>query len=98
MSVYTGERTIDGPVVTKDGLAFGTGAEPIYSEIGLDWGFVGGPSKQLAFALLYDHLTDSFRARCLVEAFTIHISSNLANEWELDSDDLEEIVRKLEGG
>ena len=97
MITYTGERTIDGIVVERDGEALDPGlAEARYSEIGLDWGFVGPPSRQLAFALLMDHLGDGERARKLVEPFTVHIAANLDNEWELDSADLEAIVRKLE--
>lgn len=97
MTTYTGERTIDGIVVERDGIALDSGlGDASYSEIGLDWGFVGAPSRQLSFALLKDHLGDSARARNLVEPFTIHIAANLDNEWELDSVDIQAIVQKLE--
>lgn len=97
MTIYTGERTIDGIVVERDGIALDSGlAEARYSEIGLDWGFVGPPSRQLSFALLKDHLSDGGRARNLVELFTIHIAANLDNEWELNSADLQAIVQRLE--
>lgn len=96
MSVYAGERTIDGIVVSKDGAALDSCVEGAYSDIGLDWGFVGGPSRQLSFALLYDHLGDAARAHRLVEAFTVHIAARLTNEWQLESDGLKEIVRGLE--
>lgn len=97
MTSYVGERTIDGIVVERDGVALDPGLEEArYSEIGFDWGFVGPPSRQLSFALLMDHLGDGERARKLVELFTIHIAANLDNEWELDSADLKAIVRKLE--
>lgn len=98
MTIYRGDRTIDGIVVECDGSALDPGlSQARYSQIGLDWGFVGGPSRQLSFALLNHHLNDSERAQRLVESFTTHISANLDNEWELDSADIEAIVGKLEG-
>lgn len=97
MTVYRGDRTIDGIVVECDGASLDPGlAQARYSQIGMDWGFVGAPSRQLSFALLNHHLKDSERARRLVEVFTMHISANLDNEWELESTDIEAIIAKLE--
>lgn len=97
MALYQGDRTIDGILVTRDGEALDPGlALGDYSEIGLDWGFVGPASRQLSFALLIDHLKDPARARAMVESFTRHITAELDNEWELETADLAVILSRLQ--
>lgn len=96
MSVYRGDRTIDGTVVMRDGhpLADAVNQER-FSDIGLDWGFNGPAARQLAFAVLVDHLGDVPAARTLVEPFARHVVAQLDNEWELTSDNLAVIIATL---
>jgi hypothetical protein len=94
---YQGDRTIDGPVVLKDGCPLASAAEVRrYSEHGLDWGCAAGPARQLAFALLLDHLGDTERAARLVIPFTERVVAELDNDWELDTSYLAQAVRRLE--
>ena len=91
MKTYAGDRTIDGIVVTVDG-------EPLdqrldirrYSENGFEWTYEGAASRQLALAILADHLGagEDARALTLVEPFMRDVVANLDNTWEMTSDDV----------
>ena len=93
MKTYAGDRTIDGIVVTVDG-------EPLdqrldirrYSENGFEWTYEGAASRQLALAILADHLGagEDARARALalVEPFMRDVVANFDNTWEMTSDDV----------
>ena len=97
MTIYRGERTIDGIVVTRDDQPLPEATDiGSYSDIGLDWGFVGPSSRQLSFALLFDHLRDPSRSKNLTEPFTTLVASGLDNDWELSTNELDLIVAKLE--
>ena len=97
MKTYAGDRTIDGIVVTVDG-------EPLderldirrYSENGFEWTYDGAESRQLALAILADHLDDADRALTLVEPFMSEVVANFDNTWEMTSDDVAEAVEALE--
>ena len=96
MKTYAGDRTIDGIVVTVDD-------EPLderldlrrYSENGFEWTYHGAESRQLALAILADHLGDANRALSLVEPFTSEVVANFDNTWEMTSDDVEAAVEAL---
>ena len=97
MTTYTGDRTIDGPVVLRDGAPL----EPqralkSYSSHPMDWGCDGRESRQLAFALLLDHLGEADRALRLVPSFTRGVVAQLDNEWELESEYLVQAVEFFE--
>ena len=91
MKTYAGDRTIDGIVVTVDG-------EPLdqrldirrYSENGFEWTYEGAASRQLALAILADHLGagEDARALTLVEPFMRDVVANFDNTWEMTSDDV----------
>ena len=91
MKTYAGDRTIDGLVVTVDG-------EPLdqrldirrFSETGYEWTYEGPQSRQLALAILADHLGAGEEARALdlVEPFMRDVVANFDNTWEMTSDDI----------
>lgn len=95
--VYEGDRTINGIVVTVDN-------EPLdprydiasYTDLGFEWTFVGDNSRQLALAILMDHLNDADRARALTEAFTERVVANFSNEWMMRSDDVAAVIAQIE--
>ncbi len=96
MRTYAGDRTIDGIVVTVDG-------EPLdlrldlhrYTENGFEWTYEGAESRQLALAMLADHLGDPDRARLLVEPFMRAVVANFGNTWEMTSDDVTAAIEAL---
>jgi hypothetical protein len=98
MKTYTGDRTIDGIEVTVDG-------EPLdprydlatFSELGFEWTYEGGESRQLALALLADHLGEGARAVSLSDPFMRAVVANLDNTWEMTSEDIAAAIVVLEG-
>ena len=96
MKTYAGDRTIDGIVVTVDG-------EPLdqrldvrrFSENGFEWTYEGPESRQLALAILADHLGDSDLALSLVEPFTSEVVAYFDNTWEMTGDDVAAAVAAL---
>ncbi len=97
MKTYTGDRTIDGLIVTVDD-------EPLdqrldirrYSENGFEWTYEGAASRQLALAILADHLGDADRALSLVEPFMSEVVANFDNTWEMTSDDVADAIEAFE--
>ena len=93
MKTYAGDRTIDGILVTVDD-------EPLdqrldirrYSENGFEWTYEGAESRQLALAILADHLGDPGRALSLVEPFMSEVVANFDNTWVMTSDDVESVI------
>ena len=96
MKTYAGDRTIDGIVVTVDG-------EPLdqrldvrrFSENGFEWTYEGPESRQLALAILADHLDDADRALTLVEPFMSEVVANFDNTWEMTSDDVAAAIEAI---
>ena len=96
MKTYAGDRTIDGIIVTVDG-------EPLdqrldirrFSENGFEWTYEGPESRQLALAILADHLGDADRALPLVEPFTSEVVACFDNTWEMSSDDVAAAIEAL---
>ena len=96
MTHYAGDRTIDGIAVSADGKPL----PPYYDQYaltdrGFEWSYEGPEPAQLAFALLYDHLRDSAKAKALHEQFMKNIVANFDNVWELTSNDIEESIKAL---
>ena len=86
MKHYSGQRTIDGIVVTVDGRPLDARFDiEVYDDKGFEWGYEGSAPRQLALAILADHLGDADRARNAVDAFTSNVIANLDNDWTLDS-------------
>lgn len=89
MKIYEGGRGLGGAQVTVDG-------EPLdprfdvrrFSPMGFEWTYEGDGPRQLALALLCDHLGDSEAALALTEAFMRDVVAELDNAWMLTSDEI----------
>lgn len=97
--VYEGGRSLEGAVVTADGRPL----DPHYdvrtfSRTGFEWTYVGHGPRQLALALLIDHLGDPTRALELTEAFTRDVVAELDNAWRLTSPEIDEALARLPSG
>ena len=90
---YNGTRTIDGIVVTVDGQPLPERYDiEAFSSMGFEWTYEGKEPRQLALALLADHLGEEQRALALSESFMSNIIAELDNDWELTSDDLDQAL------
>jgi hypothetical protein len=98
MKNYVGDRTIDGVKVTVDGRPLDpcTGVME-YSKNGFEWSYEGPEPRQLALALLVDHLGDANVAKANVEPFMRAVVANFGNEWEMNSSDLDLALTSLAG-
>ena len=67
-----------------------------YSENGFEWTYEGAASRQLALAILADHLGDADRALSLVEPFMSEVVANFDNTWEMTSDDVADAIEAFE--
>ena len=98
MRVYEGTRSLDGLVVTVDGRPLSEHYEiKRFTKWGFEWTYEGASPRQLALAILYDHLGDGERATQLSEPFMKKIVANLDNDWRLTSGDIARAVAELEG-
>jgi Family of unknown function (DUF6166) len=98
MKTYAGKRTIDGLVVTVDGLPLPEHYEvKRFTTFGFEWTYEGDSPRQLALAILADHLGDNARAIRLSEPFMKGIVANLDNDWQLGGDEIDAAIRRLEG-
>jgi hypothetical protein len=90
MKTYMGDRTIDGVRVTVDGAALDPCTNVMeFTKNGFEWSYEGPEPRQLALALLVDHLGDGAAAKIMVEPFMRAIVANFGNEWEMTSADLD---------
>src|SRR5260370_5400825 len=98
MKLYTGDWTIDGVKVTVDGAPLDPGVDVVeFTRNGFEWRYEGPETRQLALALLVDHLGDKDRAKAYVEPFMQAVVANFGNEWEMSSADLDEALAALSG-
>jgi len=90
MKTYLGDRTIDGVMVTVDGESL-PARDDLKDFAGADfeWSYEGAAPRQLAFAMLVDHLGDPARAAALTERFMAEVVANFQNEWEMTSADID---------
>ena len=96
MKTYSGDRTIDGLVVTVDGNPLDQRLDVRrFSENGFEWTYEGAESRQLALAILADHLGDPDRALALTEPFMRDVVANFDNTWEMTSDDVAAAIEAL---
>jgi hypothetical protein len=99
MTLYAGERTMDGVVVTCDGALLDPREDVAkISRVGLEWGFDGPPAHQLALALLCDHLNDPRQAKRLAPLLARELTSRLPNDWTLRDETLARLVSRLDRG
>jgi len=99
MKIYAGGRSLDGAVVTVDGGLL----DPRYdikrfSRMGFEWTYEGDGPRQLALALLADHLGDPQRALALCEGFMRDVVAELDNAWELTSVEIDAALNNLSRG
>ena len=98
MSTFEGRRTIDGLVVTVDGKPLDEhyGVKR-FTSWGFEWTYDGDSPRQLALAVLVEHLGDSERAIRLTDAFMRKVIANLDNDWVLTGADIDAAVGEIEG-
>jgi Family of unknown function (DUF6166) len=95
MKTYEGKRTIDGLVVTVDGKPLPEHYEvKQFTKRGFEWTYDGTSPRQLALAILFDHLGDKDRAITLSEPYMKDIVANLDNDWKLTGEDVDAYVRR----
>jgi len=95
MKTYEGKRTIDGLVVTVDGKPLPEHYEVRqFTKRGFEWTYDGTSPRQLALAILFDHLGDKDRAIGLSEPYMKDIVANLDNDWKLTGEDVDAYVRQ----
>jgi hypothetical protein len=96
MKHYAGDRTIDGVKVTVDGAPLDPCVNIAeFTKNGFEWSYEGPEPRQLALALLVDHLGDNASAKAMVEPFMCAIVANFGNEWEMTSVDMDLAVTAL---
>jgi hypothetical protein len=98
MKRYLGDRTIDGVKVTVDGAALDPCVDVVeFTKIGFEWSYEGPEPRQLALALLVDHLVERGKAKAAVEPFMRAVVANFNNEWEMTSADIDQALAALSG-
>lgn len=96
MKVYEGGRSLEGAIVTVDGAPLDPRTDiRTFSRTGFEWTYQGDGPRQLALALLADHLSDPPRALTLTESFMLEVVADLDNAWRLTSQDIDEALARL---
>jgi len=62
---------------------------------GFEWTYEGAESKQLALAILADHLGDDDRALALCESFMSEVVAYFDNTWEMSSADVDAAIEAI---
>jgi hypothetical protein len=90
MKTYEGRRTMDGLVVTVDGVPLSPHYEvKQFTKRGFEWTYDGASPQQLALAILFEHTGDKARAIALSESYMKDVIANLDNDWRLTGDEVE---------
>jgi len=96
MKRYEGERTLRGTKVTVDGVSLAPRADlHCFNKTGFEWTYAGPGPRQLALALLADHLGDDPKALALSETFMRHVVAYLDNAWCLTSADIDDALAEM---
>src|SRR4051794_14816037 len=96
MKIYEGGRGLAGATVTVDGAPLDPRFEvKRFSPAGFEWTYEGDGPRQLALALLCDHLGDPQRALALTERFMQEVVADLDNAWMLTSEDIEAALARI---
>ncbi|MAE63882.1 MAG: hypothetical protein CMJ18_06375 [Phycisphaeraceae bacterium] len=90
MKTYEGGRHLEGATVTVDGRTLDPRFDlATFSRAGFEWTYEGDGPRQLALALLADHLGDGGKALDRCDQFMIDVVANLDNYWRLTSSDID---------
>lgn len=96
MKTYSGIRGFDGLVVTVDGQPLSEHYEvKQFTTWGFEWTYEGDSPRQLALAILFDHLADVPRAIRLSEPFMRLVVADLDNDWTLTSDEVQRAIDQI---
>ncbi|MGD0431324.1 MAG: DUF6166 domain-containing protein [Acetobacteraceae bacterium] len=94
MKVYEGGRSLDGAIVTVDGRPLDPRFDlKRFSAMGFEWTYEGDGPRQLALALLADHLGDDRKALALTETFMREVVSELDNAWRMTGEEIDAALR-----
>jgi hypothetical protein len=94
MKIYEGGRGLDGAVVTIDGKPLNPRFDlKTFSKMGFEWTYEGDGPRQLALALLADHLGDDQEALALTEKFMRDVVSVLDNAWRLTGEEIDAALK-----
>ena len=97
MKVYEGGRSLDGAVVTVDGAPLDPRFDiKRFTPMGFEWTYEGDGPRQLALALLCEHLRDPQRALALTEAFMRDVVAELDNAWRLTSEEIDAALKNMQ--
>src|SRR5262245_59069330 len=97
MRTFAGKRTMDGLVVTVDGRRLDEHYEVgRFTTWAFEWTYGAATPRQLAFAVLVEHLGDKARALRLCEAFMRTVIANLDNDWVLSAADIDKAITDIE--
>ena len=90
MKAYEGGRSLDGAIVTVDGKPLNPRFDlRRFSAMGFEWTYEGDGPRQLALAMLADHLGDDQKALALTESFMRDVVSVLDNAWRMTSEEID---------
>ena len=96
VKTYQGMRDIDGLKVTVDGRPLPEHYEvKQFTTWGFEWTYEGASPRQLALAILYDHLGDKDRAIALSEPFMRTVIAELDNDWMLTEAEIERAITDM---
>lgn len=96
MKTYAGGRSLDGAVVTVDGAPLDPRFDiAVFCRAGFEWTYAGDGPRQLALALLADHLQDPTRAQMLAKPFMHAVVAELDNAWQLTGADIDAALAAL---
>ena len=99
MKRFSGDRTIDGVKAWVDGRLLDPRLDlHRYTANGFEWSYEGEEPRQLALAILAEHLNDPADAKALVEPFMKAVVANFDNEWEMTSADIDAALQALGSG
>ncbi len=93
MKTYEGGRGLSGAVVTVDGAALPMRHDLKKFSPYFEWTYEGDGPRQLALALLADHLGDDARALALTESFMQTVVAELDNAWALTGDEIDRALK-----
>jgi len=97
MKIYEGGRGLGGAQVTVDGAPLDPRFDlRRFSPMGFEWTYEGDGPRQLALALLCDHLGDDARALRLAEAFMRRVVAELDNAWMLTGEEVDAALAALD--